>query len=289
MANILAVGNATIDVINTVGDYPREDEEIRAISQRIARGGNAANTLVILNQLGHDCWWAGTLAEEPNTQYIRNDLARFKIDTRHSRTVSPGTAPTSYVTLSQRNGSRTIVHYRDLPEFDFESFAAIPLHTFDWIHFEARNVPATRKMLDFLRTAAGKVRVSIEIEKPRIDVETLFSYADVLLFSRTYAQAHGVSDGNIFLRRIKGDYNLQADLYCTWGAQGADALSRWNAQFHSPAVDVVQVIDTLGAGDTFNAAVIDGYVRGHNIEQTLHQACHIAGLKCGRVGLELDL
>lgn len=288
MANILAVGNATIDIINTVDAYPREDEEIRAISQRIARGGNAANTLVVLHQLGHAGWWAGTLADEPNTQYIRNDLARFHIDTRYSRTVSPGTAPTSYVALSRHNGSRTIIHYRDLPEFDYESFAAIPLHRFDWIHFEARNVPDTRKMLDLIRMKIPKMRVSIEIEKPRIDVDTLFAYADVLLFSRAFAQAFDASDGHTFLRRIKGDYNLRADLYCTWGAQGAVALSQYNEQFYRTAIESVHVIDTLGAGDTFNAAVIDGHVRWQSIEQTLHQACEVAGKKCGKIGLELD-
>ena len=49
MANILAVGIATIDIINRVNGYPHEDDEIRAISQSIRRGGNATNTLVVLS------------------------------------------------------------------------------------------------------------------------------------------------------------------------------------------------------------------------------------------------
>ena len=45
MAKILAVGIATLDIINTVDRYPEEDSEIRALSQHQTRGGNATNTL----------------------------------------------------------------------------------------------------------------------------------------------------------------------------------------------------------------------------------------------------
>ena len=66
MARILGVGIATLDIINTVDGYPAEDSEVRAIHQRICRGGNATNTLVVLSQLGHRCAWAGVLADEPD-------------------------------------------------------------------------------------------------------------------------------------------------------------------------------------------------------------------------------
>lgn len=36
---ILAVGIATLYIINTVDGYPAEDQEVRASAQRVARGG----------------------------------------------------------------------------------------------------------------------------------------------------------------------------------------------------------------------------------------------------------
>ena len=39
MAKILAVGIATLDIINLVDSYPSEDTEVRALSQRKLRGG----------------------------------------------------------------------------------------------------------------------------------------------------------------------------------------------------------------------------------------------------------
>ena len=140
MARILGVGVATLDIINELAGYPPEDSEIRALGQRIARGGNAANSLVVLSQLGHECAWAGTYADEPDSRHVLDDLSRYQVDVNYACCVSPGKVPTSCVTLSRTTGSRTIVHYRDLREFGFSDFAAINLGSFAWIHFGGRNV-----------------------------------------------------------------------------------------------------------------------------------------------------
>ena len=76
MSHILIVGIATLDIINIVDHYPVEDEEIRALSQRIECGGNAANTASILAQYGHKIEFAGTLADEPDGHRIQNQLDR---------------------------------------------------------------------------------------------------------------------------------------------------------------------------------------------------------------------
>ena len=64
MARILGVGVATVDIINSLDQYPLEDQKLRINSRSIKRGGNAANSLVILSQLGHQCAFAGTLATD---------------------------------------------------------------------------------------------------------------------------------------------------------------------------------------------------------------------------------
>ena len=102
MAKILGVGIATLDIINTVDDFPEEDSEVRALAQEQRRGGNATNTLVVLSQLGHHCTWAGTLAHDAGSEVIRADLQRHGIDTTHTQVITHGRGPTSYITLNQQ-------------------------------------------------------------------------------------------------------------------------------------------------------------------------------------------
>ena len=285
MARILGVGVATLDIINEVMAYPREDSEVRALDQRIARGGNAANSLVVLSQLGHKCAWAGIYADEPDSQRLLEDLSRHDVDVNWACCVAEGKVPTSYVTLSRTSGSRTIVHYRNLREFRLSDFAGIDLSSFDWIHFEGRNVADLGRMLAFARSAAPSTPLSLEIEKPRPGVETLFTDADVLMFSQVYAMARGWADPAQFLEAVSKEVTGKA-VVCGWGSGGAVALDAAGNQWQSAACIPDSVVDSLGAGDAFNAGVIDGLLHGKTLHEVLASACRLAGKKCGQIGFD---
>lgn len=51
-------------------------------------------------------------------------------------------------------------------------------------------------------------------------------------------------------------WTLRAVLVCAWAEKGADALGPDGLIIHSDAFPPETIVDTLGAGDTFNAAVI---------------------------------
>ena len=48
--------------------------------------------------------------------------------------------PTSCIVLSLASGSRTIVHYRNLPELTLEDFKKVNLSSIQWIHFEVYTI-----------------------------------------------------------------------------------------------------------------------------------------------------
>ena len=290
MARVLVVGIATLDIINTVDDYPEEDTEVRASTQVMRRGGNACNTAVVLQQLGHQCSWAGTLADDASSVMISDDLAGYGVNMDAVQIVAGGHSPTSYVTLNQRNGSRTIVHYRDLPEYNLTAFQQIDLSDFDWLHFEGRNVAQTRAMLDIAQQQVPSVPHSVEIEKPREAIESLCEGTTLLLYSRNYAQPHGITNTEMnnpvaFLQTQQQTIPT-AEHICSWAEQGAWGVDQQGKILHSPAMDLPCVVDTLGAGDTFNAAIIHTKLAGLPLADCLRDACQLAGQKCTRQGFQ---
>ena len=280
---ILGVGIATLDIVNTVDGFPEEDAEVRASGQRMSRGGNATNTLVTLSQFDHACSWAGMLAKDSASDWVRQDLQRFQVNT-DSVAVANGSLPTSYVTLNSRNGSRTIVHYRDLDEYSYEDFMGIDISAYDWIHFEGRHVPALGLMMQSL-VARDYKNFSLEVEKPRQHIEQLFSLPAVLMFSRAYVRETHQGSIKDFFYSLR-DNGSKQPVYCAWGKAGAWAMNSQGKLFQQPAWQPEQVIDTLGAGDVFNAAIIHATLKNEKVETVLEFACKVAGFKCGLQGFD---
>lgn len=286
MASVLGIGVATYDIVNVVDAYPAEDAKVRIRARRAARGGNATNTLVVLSQLGHRCAWGGTLAGDEEGRRIMSELHGAGIDTTGCRLYPGAASPTSYILYSLATGSRTIAHYRELPEFHAADFRRLPVGAYDWVHFEGRHVEDTAAMLADMGTEHGTVTCSVEIEKPRPHIERLFEHAHVLFFSGDYIRARGYTEPGPFIgemhRRLP-----RARILATWGERGAWGVGPDGRVLHSPAYPPEQTVETVGAGDTFNAGVIDALVAGGELGDALERGCRLAGAKCGHTGFEL--
>ncbi|ACL71216.1 PfkB domain protein [Thioalkalivibrio sulfidiphilus HL-EbGr7] len=284
MSHILAIGIATLDIVNTVDHYPVEDEELRASAQRVVPGGNAANSAWVLSQLGHRVDLAAVLAREPDGERLAGLLSARGIGLEHCAW-REGRTPCSYITVNARNGSRTIVHYRDLPELDAAHLAGVSVERMDWVHLEARDGAITGAMLRTLRERLVDQPVSLEVEKERPGVDRLFGLPDVILFSRPFARGRGFESAEAFLRDMGGRCR-KTILVCTWGEAGAWARDGAGRLHHAPAVSPPRVVDTLGAGDTFNAGLVHGLASGRTVPEALAFAVRLAGRKVGQAGLD---
>ncbi|MGD2117930.1 MAG: PfkB family carbohydrate kinase [Chromatiales bacterium] len=281
---ILAVGIATLDIVNVVAAYPAEDDEVRAIGQWRSRGGNATNSLVVLSQIGHETAWGGCLSDDDNSELVRREMQRHQIDCSQVCIQPNATLPTSYITLSEANGSRTIVHYRQLDEYRFDDFEKIDVESYDWIHFEGRNVEELELMMRYLRQK-GLSNFSLEVEKHRDGIEELFDLPGMLLFSRAYVSDKHNAGVRAFFDILR-ERQIQVPVFCAWGKLGGWAMDERGKPYQQPAWQPKQVVDTLGAGDVFNAAIIDAHLRGLSVEASLEFGCYLAGYKCGIQGFD---
>lgn len=280
MSRILCVGIATLDIVNHVDEYPAEDSELRALSQSRRMGGNAANTAVLLSQLGHTVSWVGNLG--PGGDIVEETFRQHQVDAAAAVRLTTGGIPTSYVTLSESTGSRSIVHHRDLPEYEADAFRELDLNRYDWVHFEGRAINHLEVMLDMVQRHPS-LGTSLEVEKPRDGIEALFGKADVLLISYVYALSRGFEDATSILNSLpKGCLAT-----CTWGAKGAWAVDEQRRVLYEPALHLDRIVDTLGAGDVFNAGLISALCRGQPLESALAGAVALASSKCTHEGVAL--
>eukprot|EP00947_MAST-08B_sp_MAST-8B-sp1_P003794 g3794.t1 len=297
---LLAVGLVCCDIVNEVEAYPEEDGACRAVGQAVVRGGNASNTLTVCAQLGLDCSLIATVAaaapgsEVAGAAFLAADMARCSIDASRCVAVDAPVPPTSYITSSRLTGSRTIVHYNTLRELKAEEVVGSGAFgkelRWSWIHFEGRNAAETATMM--AAAADSGAAVSVELEKNRPGLRDLLPLADVVFLSREWAEVNGHADAGSCLRQIAGlpGVRPRARLICAWGKDGAyglDMSEKGPGQrrvYHQKAFPPPRVVDTIGAGDTFNAAVINALARGRTFRDALDDGCRIAGEKVGRKG-----
>ncbi|XP_017296957.1 ketohexokinase isoform X3 [Kryptolebias marmoratus] len=245
---ILCVGLVCLDIINVVDKYPEEDTDSRCLSQRWQRGGNASNSCTVLSLLNAPCAFMGSLAAGPVAE--------------------------------------------DLPDVSVKDFSKVNLHQFKWIHWEGRNADEQVKMIQQVDVFNSKlpehlkITISVEIEKTRESLYQLFPYGDVVFVSKDVARHFGFQSAEAALKGLHNRVKKGAVLICAWAEKGADALGPDGLLVHSDAFPPETLVDTLGAGDTFNAGVIYTLSNGGSLQDALSFGCRVAGRKCGFHGYD---
>ncbi|XP_009997789.1 PREDICTED: ketohexokinase [Chaetura pelagica] len=155
-----------------------------------------------------------------------------------------------------------MVSIMNLPDVTAHDFEKVDLSQYKWIHWEARNAAEQVEMMRRVerhnrsREAGERVRTSVEVENPEA------------------------------LRGLRSRVRPGATLICAWAEEGADAVGPNGELLHSDAFPPETLVDTLGAGDTFNAAVIFALSEGKSLQDALTFGCQIAGRKCGIQGFD---
>ncbi|KAL3485421.1 Ribokinase-like protein [Aspergillus germanicus] len=301
--SLVAVGACYVDTILTTPFYPGEDDKLRATSISRRRGGNCPNSLEVLQQL---------MAESSSDFQVPLTLvailpARSSVAAQQIRSVFEphvslehciyreefGEPASSYIIKSQASGSRTIVNYNELPEMTLEEFKSIVdglRNPVGWFHFEGRIPDVTLACIRHIRDRLPDTRVSVEVEKPgREGLQELAQEADVVFYSKTWAQHSGYNSAEECVRKQSLLTQNASLLCCTWGQDGAVALETSTRNLvHSPAYTPsgFQVIDTIGAGDTFIAGLLYGLIcKGDwDLSKKLGMANRLAGTKVAQEG-----
>ena len=294
---ILVVGLTCIDIKNVVDHFPMEDEDMRTISQTWTPGGNAVNTSCVLAQ--HNNFQVDLLSglsSRKEHAFILDELQKASVNidlcAYHDFLL-----PTSTCILNLKTGSRTILCCRnDFPLLRLEDFFKVNINDYYWIHFEGRDFPDIGEMINIVinkRGASNKPVISGEMEKVKrmSDLDRyVLPTVDVLVVSKDIAHGKNYKSALETVEAISSNKGIEAKfIICPWGDKGAAGAqiveNEW--KFYECNADTTQnVVDTLGAGDTFNAGVIISLMQGMNCLDSIQYACKLAGKKCGQIGFQ---
>lgn len=303
--NVLLVGQIYQDTILHVAQFPEEDTKTRVSSAEQRTGGNTCNTAKVLAQFDdiNVCYMSAAGSRETSS-HIMESLQDQSIATNDTTLYRDDKMlPSSLIIHNQESGSRTIISSNDLTDLTCEEFVqvftSINKDNQWWVHFEGRNIDQTIQQIDWLHSKAVEEQwrhnlvISVEVEKPeRENIDSLIERGDVVFFSKVYAQHHQFATAHSFLTEsplLQQKLKPSAIVFCTDGSKGASALDNKTKQAYQAApLAIEKVVDTVGAGDTFNAGIILHLSRHTpwTIVDALDFACNLATRKVAQQGFD---
>lgn len=264
MSRVWIVGPLAWDSVLEVDHLPTPGAFVQGSSLVGRPGGTAANVAVGLASSGVETGFAGYVGEDELSNKLMASLKASKIQHLHVTRLSG--AANHVLILIDHSGERTIVGLTD-DRLDQVSIRDVELKSGDVVVFVLwRN--CFLEDLAYAQNAGCRIVVGIEA----LDLQPEIT-ADVCIGSGSDVGDN--FDPAKYLDRFE-------KIVITAGVQGAKIY--WKEagtikQFHQPAIPVAEVVDTTGAGDSFLAGFLKGFVDGNDkIHQPLLIGAHWSAL-----------
>ena len=248
---LVAVGDNCVDYyVQTRTGYP---------------GGNPVNVAVYFTRLGGRAAYIGAVGTDEGGALICDGLRRKNVDISHIHTVQGRTAVTR---VALRDGDRVFLDYNEgvmadftLTEADMDFLCTADMVVGGISGHGERYFPRIHS--DGIPTAFD---FSDEYDDPA--AATIFPCVEVAFFSYDGGDAAG------FLRRMRE--RGPAVCIATLGADGSMAYD--GQQFYRQGIVPCQVVDTMGAGDSFIAGCLQSRLSGADIPACMAAGAHASAV-----------
>ena len=285
MPKVLVVGDAVVDIIVP---YPKFLNHERTMLEYptpcLQGGGTSANTAVALSRLGIPTSFLGTIGEDQYGKYICGDFAAEGIDTSQL-IVDPALNTVGVFAFIDETGERYLWGW---PRVD-QAFKVIDrsrvdfdvVRTADWVHSSGMSLvydtSARHTIMEIFRTAwdAG-IPTSFDLNLRVDNGEIKPAYRSAIMEiieSCAYVLGSGkeefyyLGEGADWMKTAQSFASEKRTVILRNGKEGSVGISP-GQEVAAPAYPV-EVVDTVGAGDVYNAGFITAKLQGCSLRECL--------------------
>lgn len=293
-------GETLIDLIQVAG---QNDGYVSSTWAATSAGG-PMNTAVALGDLDADVHFLGRLSRDPFGKQLRGHIEAAGVALDLATESSQATS-LAVVSLDEEGKASYTFHFSDTANFGWQEADLPTLAADDWLHIASLACvvsPGSEVLLDWAHGVPSAISYDINV-RPTVITDPEQYWAKVRPWLRVVGQRQGIvkaSDEDLaFLARAASPGADPLDLLAEWVAQygiglgvltlGADGVAAVDAEGNRTRADgfPTTIVDTVGAGDTFMAGFLDGYVsRELELHAALVRGAAAASIVCSRRGAQ---
>jgi len=273
--DIISIGNINIDLSFYVDKIPEVDYEVLA-DLEIFHGGAAANFAVAASRLGLKVGIIGCVGNDYFGKKAIEELEKEGVITNFIRMVNEKITGMVCV-IVEKNGNRRMLAYRGANEY----LDKVVDEFIDKIHCKyVQLCNVNKRVFTKVKEKIRKMKISLDpggriVELSLNDLEGI----DLLLLNEVECKKLTNMNYKEGAKLLSKYVNI---VVVKIGEKGA-YLFDGNKEIEMPAIKV-NVVDTTGAGDAFNAGFITGLIKGLSLKECLHWGIATASLKIQKKG-----
>lgn len=271
---ILCAGRVYCDLIFTgLDDTPQPGREVYADALKICAGGGAYIAAAYLAALGNDVGLAGMLPAAPFGAVVDAEIRQNRVRSYCQQTEDHDAQLTA-----------ALVTATDRAFITRRVGAAVPQSMIDNLpdakHLHIGEMTTALEHPDLLFAARARdMTISLDCSwdgqtLDRSDLSDIISLVDIFLPNEDEAKA-------LQTRCAKAQPRLATII--KQGSKGATCLHAGHEAVHAPGHSV-EVKDTTGAGDAFNAGFLSAWLGGHSMERALQLGNACGATAVARIG-----
>lgn len=274
---ITVVGSINMDLVTITSQVPQIGETLLGDHFQMNPGGKGANQAVAAARLGADVRMIGCVGEDSFGEQILQHLTNEGIDISDVETVTGHTA-TASITVS--NGDNSIIV---VPAANHQVTAA-------FVESKRDVIADSDILLVQLEILLEGVQKAVEIAKEN-GVTVILNPAPIQKLPLELIQAADYLTPNeheqTLLKQVIGEDELRGKLIVTLGSQGVSILEG-SKDINVPAYKI-NVVDTTGAGDSFNGGLAFALSKGITLEEACHYGNAVAALSTTKLGAQTGM
>ncbi|MBD3196546.1 MAG: hypothetical protein GF317_15915 [Candidatus Lokiarchaeota archaeon] len=283
---IIGLGEVVVDWVAELPFFPGPDEKIDAISENYFSGGVTANFLVAISRLNVSCGFIGAVGKDPYGDFLIEEFKKERVDVRFTKKKAKAKTPVNFIFIVE--GEKTIIQspHMQTTKLEVSDLNLNYIASSNLLHTSIIHQELTEKAIQIAKSNNVKISIDLEAQIARRGWDALKEIllsADVVIPNK---------EGAKIITNTKNPQEAANTLInqgipiviITMGKKGV-LITTEECQKVIPAYDVEKIVDTTGAGDTFNGAFSVGYwIKEWSLEDSCKFANAAAALKIQSLG-----
>lgn len=281
---LAVVGSINMDMTVCVERMPKKGETLLGDNLSYAPGGKGANQAVAMARLGAEVWMFGCVGADSNGKAVLANLENQGVHTEHIQVLENEPTGLALITVGESDNMIVVVSGANAKvDISYAQKICSKLDDFDMVILQ-HEIPL--KTVEYVVNYCAEKGIKVTLNPAPA---TLIS--EELIEKISYLTPNEHETGLIFGKEKDINTLLQKypeKLIITRGSRGVIVGMKNKEIIQIPAKNS-NVVDTTGAGDTFNGAFCVRITKGDSIKDALRFANTAAGLSTEKFGAQTGM